>query len=121
MGPKGKYPSTRDLFLQPLAELINLKHPLVKLTELIDWSVFETRWATFFPSRTGRPASSPRLIAGLLYLQHTFACSDADLISTWVENPYWQHFCGETYFQHEPPIDPSSGVAPSSWTEFRFL
>ena len=108
MGPKGKYPSTRDLFLQPLAELINLKHPLVKLTELIDWSVFETRWATFFPSRTGRPASSPRLIAGLLYLQHTFACSDADLISTWVENPYWQHFCGETYFQHEPPLDPSS-------------
>lgn len=108
MGPKGKHPSTGDLFQQPLAELINLKHPLVKLGELIDWSVFETRWAEFFPSRTGRPASSPRLIAGLLYLQHTFACSDEDLIWTWVENPYWQHFCGETYFQHEPPIDPSS-------------
>lgn len=30
-----------------------------------------------------------------------------DLLWTWVENPYWQHFCGETYFQHEPPIDPS--------------
>jgi IS5 family transposase len=108
MGPKGKHPSTGDLFQQPLAELINLKHPLVKLAELIDWSVFETRWAEFFPSRTGRPASSPRLIAGLLYLQHTFACSDEELIWTWVENPYWQHFCGETYFQHEPPIDPSS-------------
>lgn len=108
MGPKGKHPSTGDLFQQPLAELINLKHPLVKLAELIDWSVFETRWAAFFSSRTGRPASSPRLIAGLLYLQHTFACSDEELIWTWVENPYWQHFCGETYFQHEPPIDPSS-------------
>ena len=108
MGPKGKHPSTGDLFQQPLADLINLKHPLVKLAELIDWSVFESRWAEFFPSRTGRPASSPRLIAGLLYLQHTFACSDEDLIWTWVENPYWQHFCGETYFQHEPPIDPSS-------------
>ena len=108
MRPKGKYPSTGDLFQQPLAELINLKHPLVKLTELIDWSIFETRWVEFFPSHTGRPASSPRLIAGLLYLQHTFACSDEDLIWTWVENPYWQHFCGETYFQHEPPIDPSS-------------
>lgn len=108
MGPKGKHPSTGDLFQQPLAELINLKHPLVKLAELIDWSVFETRWAEFFPSHTGRPASSPRLIAGLLYLQHTFACSDEDLIWTWVENPYWQHFCGETYFQHQPPIDPSS-------------
>ena len=108
MRPKSKHPSTGDLFQQPLAELINLKHPLVKLAALIDWSVFETRWAEFFPSRTGRPASSPRLIAGLLYLQHTFACSDEDLIWTWVENPYWQHFCGETYFQHEPPIDPSS-------------
>lgn len=108
MGPKGKHPATGDLFQQPLAELINLKHPLVKLAELIDWSVFETRWAEFFPSRTGRPASAPRLIAGLLYLQHTLACSDEDLIWTWVENPYWQHFCGETYFQHEPPIDPSS-------------
>ncbi len=43
MGPKGKHPSTSDLFQPPLAELINLEHPLVKLAELIDWSVFETR------------------------------------------------------------------------------
>jgi IS5 family transposase len=41
-------------------------------------------------------------------LQHTFACSDEALIETWVENPYWQYFCGETYFQHKPPVDPSS-------------
>jgi IS5 family transposase len=81
---------------------------LVNLAELIDWSMFETRWAEFFPSRTGRPATSPRLIAGLMYLQHTFGCSDEDLIWTWVENPYWQHFCGEIYFQHQAPIGPSS-------------
>ena len=48
------------------------------------------------------------MIAGLLYLQHTFALSDESLISTWIENPYWQHFCGEIHFQHAPPIDPSS-------------
>ena len=108
MGPKGRHPSTGDLFQQPLTELINLKHPLVKLAELIDWSVFESCWTALFPSRTGRPASSPRLIAGLLYLQHTFACSDEDLVWSWAENPYWQYFCGETYFQHEAPIDPSS-------------
>lgn len=95
-------------FRQPLVEPINGKHPLVKLAELIDWSVFETRWAEYFPSRTGRPATSPRLIAGLLYLQHTFACSDEDLIWTWIESSYWQHFRGEIYFQHQPPIDPSS-------------
>ncbi len=108
MGPKGKHPTTGDLFRQPLVELINEKHPLVRLAELIDWSIFETRWSTFFPSKTGRPATPPRLVAGLLYLQHTFACSDEELVFSWVENPYWQHFCGETYFQHEPPIDPSS-------------
>ena len=108
MGPKGKHPSTGDLFQQPLIELINVKHPLVRLAELIDWSIFETRWSAFFPSKTGRPATPPRLVAGLLYLQHTFACSDEELIWAWVENPYWQHFCGEAYFQHEPPIDPSS-------------
>ena len=108
MGPKGKHPTTGDLFRQPLLELINEKHPLVRLAELIDWSIFETRWSAFFPSKTGRPATPPRLVAGLLYLQHTFACSDEELIWAWVENPYWQHFCGETYFQHEPPIDPSS-------------
>lgn len=44
----------------------------------------------------------------MLYLQHTFALSDEALIWSWVENPYWQHFCGEIHFQHEPPIDPSS-------------
>ena len=108
MGPKGKHPSTGDLFQQPLIELINERHPLVRLAELIDWSLFETRWSAFFTSKTGRPATSPRLVAGLLYLQHTFACSDEELVWAWVENPYWQHFCGETYFQHEPPIDPSS-------------
>ena len=80
MGPKGKHPSTGDWFRQALTELINAKHSLVKLAKLIDWSVFETRGSESFPSRTGCPANAPRLIAGLLYLQHTFACFDDDLI-----------------------------------------
>ena len=78
MGPKGKNPMTGDLFRQPLVELINEKHPLVRLAELIDWSIFKMRWSAFFPSKTGRPATPPRLVAGLLYLQHTFACSDEE-------------------------------------------
>lgn len=108
MGPKPPSPASGELFQQVLTELINLEHPLVKLAALIDWEVFQTQWSGFFPSKTGRPATPPRLIAGLLYLQHTFALSDEALIWSWVENPYWQHFCGEIHFQHEPPIDPSS-------------
>ena len=108
MKPKARHPSTRDLYQQPLEEQINLKHPLVRLGNLINWSLFEEKCSEFFPSHTGRPATSPRLIAGLLYLQHTFECSDEEVVWMWVENPYWQYFCGEEYFQHEPPIDPSS-------------
>ena len=108
MGPRPQGPQSGELFRQPLLELINADHPLVKLAALIDWSVFEREWSTHFPSRRGRPATLPRLIARLLYLQHTFACSDEALIWAWVENPYGRHFCGETYFQHKPLIDPSS-------------
>jgi len=80
----------------------------VKLASLIDWEFFEREWAGFFPSATGRPATSPRLVAGLLYLQHAFRLSDEAVVARWVENPYYQHFTGEVFFQHRPPIDPTS-------------
>ena len=34
--------------------------------------------------------------------------SDKSVIEWWVENPYWQLFCGFHEMQHECPIDPSS-------------
>jgi IS5 family transposase len=49
-------------------------------------------------------------MASLLYLKHVYALSDEDTIERWSENPYWQHFSGERYFQHELPCDPSSLV-----------
>lgn len=108
MGPKPVGPESNDMFRQRLDELVNLQHPLARLAQHIDWQVFEEKWTGHFPSSRGRPATSTRLIAGLLYLQHTFALSDEDVVWGWVENPYWQLFCGETWFQHRPPIDPSS-------------
>ena len=90
--------------------MIDARHELVKLAALIDWEFFEREWATFFPSHQGRPATSPRLVAGLMYLQHAFKLSDEAVVARWVENPYYQHFTGETFFQHRPPIDPSSLV-----------
>jgi hypothetical protein len=33
--------------------------------------------------------------------------SDEVIVWSWVENPCWQYFCGEEYFQHQLPIDPS--------------
>jgi len=76
MKPKELSPQSSDLFRYRLDEIINMTHPLVKLAQLIDWSVFEREWAVHFPSNKGRPASSARLVVGLIYLQHPFNCSD---------------------------------------------
>lgn len=108
MGPKPSTPISGELFRQTLREQINLKHPLIRLADLIKWERVEALALPHFPSRTGRPAISPRLIAGLLYLQHAFALSDEEVVWRWVENPYWQVFTGEEYLQTELPIDPSS-------------
>jgi IS5 family transposase len=53
----------------------------------------------------GRPGVPIRTVAGILMLKRMFDESDESVIDRWVENPYWQYFCGETYFQHEPPFD----------------
>ena len=56
-----------DFFRQPLREQINLKHPLVRLTDLINWERLGASMSESFVSGKDRPASSSRLIAGLLY------------------------------------------------------
>ena len=55
-----------DFFRQPLREQINLKHPLVRLAGLINWDRLGVAMRESFVSRKGRPATSPRLIAGPL-------------------------------------------------------
>ena len=88
--------------------MIDARHELVKLAALVDREVFRREWATSLPSHLGRPATSPRVVAGLMYLRHAFKLSDEAVVARWVESPYHQHFTGETFFQHRPPIDPSS-------------
>jgi IS5 family transposase len=108
MGPKQPVATSHELFRQPLSEMLNFKHPLVKLADVIDWEEIERSFGAHFELSTGRPALPPRLFAGLLYLQHAYDCSDEAIVNTWVENPYVQYFTGETYFQTEAPMDSSS-------------
>lgn len=111
MGPKPvDERADHDLFRTELLNLINQRHELVRLAALIDWQAFEAEWSPQFISTTGRPALPTRLMAALLYLKHVYALSDEDVCDGWRENPYWQHFSGERYFQHELPCDPSSLV-----------
>lgn len=71
MGPRDRRRTSQDnLFRNELANLMDQRHPLVRLAERIEWSVFDKEWEELFTSTRGRPAVPPRLIAGLLYLQH---------------------------------------------------
>ena len=85
-----------------------MNHKLVRLSRLIDWERLDAEISQIFPARSGRPATRTRLIAGLMYLQHSGGFSDESVVSLWVENPYWQYFCGEVFLQTCPPIHPSS-------------
>ena len=98
---------TDDLFRNRLDNLIDRRHELVRLAALIDWECFDREWGEAFCEH-GRPAIATRLIAGLHYLKHTYGLSDDEVVQRWAENPYWQYFCGEMYFQHELPLNPSS-------------
>lgn len=108
MKPHTRTAQTAEMFRPRLDELLNMKHPLIRLAGLIDWGLIEQHFAGHFTSGRGRPALPPRLVAGLLYLQHAHDASDEVVVNTWLENPYWQFFTGETYLQIELPIDPSS-------------
>ena len=96
-----------DLFRNRLENLIDHRHERVRLAAMMDWERFDDEWGEAFCEH-GRPAIATRLIAGLHYLKHTYGLSDDEVVQRWAENPYWQYFCGERYFQHELPLNPSS-------------
>ncbi|SDD64437.1 transposase, IS5 family, partial [Paracidovorax valerianellae] len=54
MAPNPSQPQTAELFRPRLDEQINMKHPLVKLAELIDWAEIERTFGVSFTSSRGR-------------------------------------------------------------------
>ncbi len=97
-----------DLFRPALDQIINMDHPLVRLADEIDWGFLEQRFAAVCEPGAGQPPLPARLIAGLFILKHTHSLSDEALCARWLENPYYQYFCGEQAFRHELPFDRSS-------------
>src|SRR5690606_7260454 len=98
----------KDLFRPPLEEIIDMGHPLVRLAGEIDWDFLDRRFASTCAPGPGQPPLPTRLVAGLFILKHMHSLSDEVLCARWVENPYYQHFCGEAVFRHELPFDRSS-------------
>ena len=98
----------KDLFRPALEEIIDLGHPLVRLAREIDWSFLDGRFSSVCRGGPGQPPLPTRLVAGLLILKHLHDLSDEALCARWVENPYYQYFCGEESFCHKLPFDRSS-------------
>jgi len=97
-----------DLLRPRLDQIINMRHSLVRLAEQIDWQFLDQRYASVCTPGPGQPGLPTRLVAGLFILKHMENLSDEVLCARWVENPYYQYFCGELSFCHEAPFDRSS-------------
>ncbi len=108
---KGKLPDQgqRNLFRPVLKEIVNPVHELVILSQQIDWQELENKFSPLY-SHTGQPGVPIRTMVGLLLLKRIYNLGDETVIAQWVQNPYFQYFCGEAEFQWEPPCDPSDMV-----------
>ncbi len=98
----------QDLFRSRLDQIIDMKHPLVQLARTIDWTFLEEAFGAVYKDGAGQPPLPTRLMAGLAILKHSYDLSDEVLCELWLENPYYQYFCGEEFFQHRLPFDRSS-------------
>jgi transposase, IS5 family len=97
------------MFKTVLASFIHPDHKLCLLAKEIDWAGLEKEFAPLYGT-TGRPSIPIRTIVGLLLLKQMYNLGDETVVERYLENPYWQHFCGEVYFQYKLPFDPSDFV-----------
>jgi len=98
----------KDLLRPALDQIIDMGHPMVRLAGKIDWTFLDGRFGSVCQPGPGQPGLPTRLVAGLFILKHMHNLSDEVLCARWVENPYYQYFCGELSFCHKLPFDRSS-------------
>jgi transposase, IS5 family len=107
MTPKCTNNSQGELFSQRLSDQLNPNHNLLLFAKLIEWEHLEKEFSDYF-SEEGSPAKPARLVTGIFMLQHMLSLSDEEVVKVWVENPYWQLFCGYDFLQWKCPLHFSS-------------
>jgi IS5 family transposase len=93
-----------------LKDMLNQKHPLFILSNVINWKQFEDAFTPLYCEDNGRPAKPIRLMVGLLILKHLRNVSDEIVVEQWSENAYYQYFCGENMFVPKVPCEASELV-----------
>src|SRR5262249_20022391 len=89
-----------DLFAARLDQIIKMRHELVQLAGKIDWEFIDGEIAPLY-SDGGRPGIATQFVIGLFLLKHIYGLSDEGVCERWVYDPYFQHFTGEEFLQHE--------------------
>lgn len=90
-------PDQINLLYPNLLDQLNPTNPLLQLARAIPLDYFEQEFSLLYSDR-GKPAKPIRLMVGLSILKHLENLSDKALIMQWVQNPYYQCFCGEVEF-----------------------
>jgi len=101
----GKSDKNPQLILNevPMVHFIDPSHELCQLVKKINWDDVEKDFARYYSTK-GAPSIPVRIIVGLILLKQVYRYSDKSALGQWMENPYWQHFCGQVYFQHKSPF-----------------
>lgn len=94
------------MFSNTLKQILNPKHTLVLLADQMPWHEFDQHYQDLY-SDTGMPGKPIRLMVGLIILKQLKNLSDEEVVKQWVQNPYFQYFCGESEFKWVVPCDPS--------------
>lgn len=105
--PLEKQPQ-EQLFKNRLSDELNPDHELIRLGKVIPWDQIQADVEPLFTEGQSRPPLPTRLATGLMILQHLYNVSDEEVVRAWVENPYWQAFCGYEFLQWEFPAHPTS-------------
>jgi IS5 family transposase len=102
--------SQLDIFKNLLSNQLNPRHELFILAKKIAWERLEEEFSGIYvdSGKGGQPPKPVRLMVGILLLQYMHNLSDEQVVRSWVENPYWQYFCGYDFLQWGFPINPSS-------------
>jgi len=102
MKARKRHTNQGSLLGADLLEHLNPQNPLILLSQKIPWVFLENEPAPLYAEK-GRPAKAIRLMCGLLILKQLENLGDEHLIEQWVQNPYFQAFCGEQTFQWRAP------------------
>jgi Transposase domain (DUF772) len=98
-----------DLFRSRLDQIIDLDHALARLARTMDWHFLDQEMGgAIYTDGPGQPPLPTRLMAGVAILKYMHNLSDDAVCDRWIENPYFQYFCGEEFFQHRLVFERSS-------------